>query len=142
MLLVDTSGLLAHYDRGEAHHAAAARVLSRPQRRLLSPFILAELDYLVAQIGGQAAETLVLQDVAEGRYELAPFDSADVAAALRVIERYADLQIGLADASIVVLAERHDCADLLTLDQRHFRAIAGPNGRPFRLLPADDGGGS
>jgi predicted nucleic acid-binding protein len=38
---------------------------------------------------------------------------------------------------LVVLAERHSTADILTLDQRHFRALIGPRGRPFRLLPAD-----
>ena len=138
MLLVDTSGLLAFYDRGEEHHDGAERVLLRPQRRLLSPFVLDELDYLVAQIGGQSAEALVLQDVEEGRYELAPFGATDVAAARRIIERYADQQLGLADASIVVLAERHACLDVLTLDQRHFRAISGPGGRRFRLLPFDE----
>ena len=45
--------------------------------------------------------------------------------------------IGLADASIVVLAERLDVHDLLTLDERHFRAVLGPRDKPFRLLPAD-----
>ena len=64
----------------------------------------------------------------------------DVAAAQTIIERYADLQLGLADVSIVVLAQRYNCLDLLTLDQRHFRAVLGPNGVPFRLLPADDNG--
>ncbi len=42
-----------------------------------------------------------------------------------------------ADASIVVLAGRHQTLDILTLDERHFRAISGPRDRPFRLLPAD-----
>ncbi len=32
---------------------------------------------------------------------------------------------------------RYGVTDLLTLDERHFRAIAGPRGAPFRLLPAD-----
>jgi predicted nucleic acid-binding protein len=50
---------------------------------------------------------------------------------------YSDLQVGLADASIVVLAERHGSADVLTFDRRHFRAMRGPGGRPFRLLPDD-----
>ena len=45
--------------------------------------------------------------------------------------------LGLADASIAVLAERYACSDVLTLDQRHFRVVQGPDGRPFRLLPAD-----
>lgn len=64
-------------------------------------------------------------------------EAEDIAIAAEVIERYRDLELGLADASLVVLAQRHDTLDLLTLDERHFRAIAGPRGRPFRILPAD-----
>ena len=50
--------------------------------------------------------------------------------------RYADLGISLADASIVVLAARHNGRDVLTLDERHFRVLAAGR-RPFRLLPSD-----
>jgi predicted nucleic acid-binding protein len=46
--------------------------------------------------------------------------------------------LGLADASIIVLARRYGCHDILTLDERHFRAITGPGGRPFRILPRDE----
>ncbi len=53
------------------------------------------------------------------------------------MRRYKDLRVGLADASIVVLAERHGTPDVLTFDQRHFRAMHGPGGRPFRVLPDD-----
>lgn len=137
MILLDTSGLLALYDRDDQHHTDVARVLARPDRRLLSPFVLAELDYLVSKLGGQAAELLVLDDVARGAYELAPFGSEDVAAARTWLDRYAALELGLADASLLVLATRTGCRDLLTLDQRHFRAVTAPDGRPFRLLPAD-----
>lgn len=138
MILLDTGGLLANYDRGDRHHLACARVLARPRRRILSPFVLAELDYLVAKLAGQAAELLVLNDVASGAFELAAFSSADVAAAGEMMRRYPTLELGLADASILVLAERYGCSELFTLDQRHFRAVRGPGGRPFRLLPLDD----
>jgi predicted nucleic acid-binding protein len=138
VILADTSGLLAAYDRDDRHHTAAARILARPQQRILSPFVLAELDYLLSQLGGQDAEVAMLDDVARSVYQLAPFDAADVAAARAVIEHYADLRLGLADASLVVLAERLGCRDVLTLDQRHFRVVAGPGGQPFRLLPADE----
>ena len=80
MILLDTSGLLANYDKSDRSHTAAARVLARPDRRLLSPFVLAELDYLVTQIAGQAAELAVLEDVARGAYQLEWFGAADVAA--------------------------------------------------------------
>lgn len=96
------------------------------------------LDYLIAKYGGRREELKLLRDVARGAYELAPFSATDVMAAEAVIERYADLDIGLADASLVVLAGRYQCYDILTLDQRHFRALRAPNGASFRLLPDDD----
>ena len=139
MILVDTSGVLAAIDPRQTDHNAAAAVLVRPQRRILSPFVLAELDYLILTRGGQRQELRFLADVARGAYEIAGFFRVeDVATATAIIERYANLQIGLADASIVVLALRFGCTDVLTLDQRHFRVLRGPDERPFRLLPQDD----
>ena len=55
---------------------------------------------------------------------------------IRDIAKHADLGISLADASIVVLAQRHGLVDVLTLDQRHFRVLEN-QGTPFRVLPAD-----
>ena len=112
-------------------------MLAQPDRRILSPFVLAEIDHLLTHHGGQPAEMAMLRDVADGAYELAPFDASDVAAALRVIRQYDALTLGLADASIVVLAERYGCLDVLTLDQRHFRAVTTASGQSFRLLPFD-----
>jgi predicted nucleic acid-binding protein len=66
-----------------------------------------------------------------------PFTAADVAVAGDVMGRDANLAIGLADASIVVLAERHGTREVLTLDQRRFRALRASGGRRFRVLPAD-----
>jgi predicted nucleic acid-binding protein len=54
-----------------------------------------------------------------------------------VVERYADLEIGLADASIVVLAGKHGVSEVLTLDQRHFRAMRIQRRKRFKILPFD-----
>lgn len=104
---------------------------------MLSPFVLAELDFVLATRIGPSAALSLLAEVARGAYRLESFDAADVAAAHDVIEAYGDLDVGLADASIVVLAHRYGTTDVLTLDQRHFRTLRGPGGRPFRVLPAD-----
>ena len=74
---------------------------------------------------------------AVGAYDLFPFDAADVAAARDVIETYRELGIGLADASIVVLAGRFGTSRVLTLDERHFRTLLTPRREPFTVLPAD-----
>lgn len=137
MILLDTSGLLAALDDRQPEHVDAARALLQSHPRILSPFVLAELDYLLATRTGQAMELRFLDEVARGAYQLVDFSSADAADAATIIRRYAALDLGLTDASIVVLAERYNCADVLTLDQRHFRAVRGPSGQPFRLLPFD-----
>ena len=138
MIILDTSGLLAAIDASQRQHAAAAEALRAADPPwLLSPFVLAELDYLLATRVGPSAERALLAEVGRGVYRLEGFEPSDIEAAQRVIAKYAALEIGLADASLVVLANRFGIRDLLTLDERHFRAIHGPGGRPFRLLPAD-----
>ena len=78
-----------------------------------------------------------LDEVARGAYQLESFTGADIAAVHTVLERHADLEIGLADASVVVLADRHSMTAVLTLDERHFRALRNGRGSAFRILPAD-----
>ena len=99
--------------------------------------MLAELDYFLANRVGRHAEAALLAEVARGAYQLEPFGQNDIAAAIEVIEKYAGLDLGLADASIVVLGDRYSVTDVLTLDERHFRAVRTNAGHPFRLLPAD-----
>jgi predicted nucleic acid-binding protein len=138
MIVLDTGGLYAALDANEVLHgrAVAALVASRPPR-VVSPFVLAELDYLIADRVGQQAQFALLDEIARGAYQLELFSSEDVGHARRIMERYADLQIGLADASVVVLANRHRTLELLCTDERHFRALRGTGGKPFRLLPFD-----
>jgi len=99
--------------------------------------VLAELDYLIGSRVGHAAQVALLDEITRGAYRLDEFTAEDVGDARRVMERYADLRIGLADASVVVLAIRHRTLDLLCTDERHFRSLRGAGGKPFRLLPFD-----
>ena len=138
MILLDTSGLLSAIDRSQRHHDAARRALEvAAPPWILSPFVLAELDYLLATRVSQDAERALLGEVGRAVYRLETFDAGDIESAERLIGRYRELEIGLADASLVVLANRYGVRDLLSLDERHFRTLRGPGGRPFRLLPAD-----
>jgi hypothetical protein len=104
---------------------------------LLSPFVLAELDYLLMRNMGHRAQAALLEEVARGAYQLEGFAAADIARARQLIERYADLRIGLADASLVVLAEKYAVTQVLTLDERHFRAMRAGGRKQFQVLPFD-----
>lgn len=143
MIILDTSGLLAALDPGQVDHSTAKQALqaARPPR-LLSPFVLAELDYLITKHAGSGASRALLQEVADGAYSLVGFDSTQIAGCLRLMNSIRHLEIGLADASVWSLALRFNCNNILTLDQRHFRHFSTVDGQPFRLLPADFDPGS
>jgi uncharacterized protein len=137
VILLDTSGLLAALDSAQRRHSeAAASLLAAKPPLLLSPFVLAELDHLLARRVGEAARISLLGEVGRGAYQLQPFTAQNVEQARAIIERHADLGISLADASIAVLAAANDTQDVLTLDERHFRVLT-VSGEPFRLLPVD-----
>jgi predicted nucleic acid-binding protein len=137
VILADTSGIFAALDRSQRSHVAARTAVEAGEVLILSPFVLAELDYLLSTRISSSASIELLRDVESGSYELAPFTPEDIGEARHVVERYDDLGIGLADASIVVLADHYDCNRVLTLDERHFRALRTTAGAAFTLLPAD-----
>ncbi len=138
MIICDTSGLVAAYSATDSRSRQVIDLLrSEPGQLLLSPFVLAEIDYLIQTRAGVRDELKVLADVANGVYTLAELDRFDVAQAAAVVERYRKMKIGLADASLVVLAAKYATTRLLTFDERHFRAIRPLTSAAFTILPAD-----
>jgi len=138
VILLDSGALFTALVESDAGHEQARSALETdPGPLVISPVTLCELDYLIVTRAGVTAEIELLAEIAGEAYELAAFGAADVEAATAVIAQYADLRIGLADASIVVLAGRYDTDRVLTFDERHFRALRTPSGEPFSVLPAD-----
>ena len=101
----------------------------------MSPYVVAELDYLLATRRGVQAELAALTELSAGAWELPALGVADVRQAGTVIERYRDQDIGIADASLVILANRYRTDRLLTLDRGHFRVIRTTAGKSFTVLP-------
>lgn len=135
-MLIDTSGLVAAlFTDQRRHHECAGALRNASAPLTVSPFVLAELDYLLGKLSGVAAQLALLDEVANGAYDLATFTPHEIGLARDLAAKYRDLSIGLADASIVVLARRLDDHDVLTLDERHFRVLSQE--WPLRLLPAD-----
>jgi uncharacterized protein len=136
VIIADTSGLLALFNRREPRHDDTRRVVENEGDPLVvSPYVVAELDYLVGRRLGVQSELEVLEELSGGAYHLAQLDVADIRTSATIVDRYRDQQIGLADASMVVLADRYRTRSVLTLDHRHFEVIRPLAGGRFRLLP-------
>ena len=135
-MIVDTSALLAYFDRNEPDHRRCAEAIeATPEDLVVSPYVIAELDYLTATRLGVDEELAALAELSGGAWTLADFPAADVAVARTVIEKYSDQEIGLADASNVVLAARHRTRTIVTLDRRHFEVVRPLTGGRFVVLP-------
>lgn len=134
--IVDTSALLLLFDSDEPRHDQAADFFATVQGPLvISPYVIAEIDYLVATRFGTAAEISVLRELSSGAWHLADMGPADLTTAIRVLQRYGDHAIGVTDASLVVLAARHRTTRIATLDHRHFSVLRSLDGTPFTLVP-------
>ena len=94
--------------------------------------VLVETDQLLRARVSDVAARLFLASVAAGEHVLAPVTIGLLRRAAEIDARYADLRLGLTDATVMALAERDDLP-ILTFDFEHFRAT-GPAAGHWRLV--------
>lgn len=136
--IVDAGGLYAQADRADPAHEAVAEVLKEERGPLVTSGIaVAEADYLILNRLGIDVELAFLDDLAEGTFILEGLTRGDLDVARGLARRYRDLELGLADVSLVVLAKRYDTRRIVTFDERAFRAVTPLQGGSFTILPAD-----
>ena len=137
-LLIDAGGLYAQANADEPRHAAVAQVLREERQTIVTTELaVAEADYLILDRLGVDVELAFLDDLVAGTFVVDCLVRDELQLARRLVERYRDLRIGLADASLVVLAQRYASTRILTFDERAFRAVVPLQGGAFTILPAD-----
>lgn len=135
-LVCDTGPLLAALDAADPDHKRCARLLTEAGEDLVIPaLVLAELDYWCSRRLGSDAWLIFLDDLLAGVYRLEPPTSADLARCRELQVRYADMALGVVDASVVALVERLTESKVATLDQRHFRTVRPVHIEALELLP-------
>jgi hypothetical protein len=134
--ILDTSFLVSVTNPAEANHAACLRVAVTLNESLIVPqVILPETTYLIAKYQGSPVMRTFVKRLLSPAWQLEPWQSADLARASELLDRYADLDLDFADACIVALAERLNVRRLLTLDRRHFSAVRPRHCSAFVVLP-------
>lgn len=137
-LILDSGPLYAHLDRNDPDFGKVVEILDAEPGSLVVPaFVVAEVDYMVLRDMGVDAEVAFLDDLASGAFQMEALNRGELREARDIVRRYRDLEVGVADASVVVLARRLSTTRLLTFDERHFRAMEPLQGGHFTILPAD-----
>ena len=131
-ILLDTGVIVALLDRSERHHAQCVDILSELIGSLVTcEACIAEACYLLRAIRG--APEAVLSNVANGIFQM-PIRLVDQAGALeKLLQKYRNVPMDLADACLVDLADRLGTGRILTLD-RDFEIYRWRLRRKFELL--------
>jgi predicted nucleic acid-binding protein len=130
-LICDTGALLDYLVVTTPDHGLFRSAIDKARTRYIPALVLAEVDYFLRK--ERNAMRALMRDVARGAFTYAPPALALLERAMDIDRRYADLGLGLVDASVVALAEELGVYRLATRDLRHFGAVR-PGGRGFDLV--------
>lgn len=136
MLIVDAGPLYAAAATGDRHHRRCVELLSAAQRPLLVPaLVVTEVSYLLGDRIGAHAELAFARSIAVGELIVAGVLDSEWDRITELTEQYLDLPLGIVDASVAVLAERHQVSEIASLDHRHFSAVRPRHAPAFTLVP-------
>jgi len=136
VIVVDTGPIVAAASVRDADHAASLAALSALREpALMSPFVATEVCYFISTRATPTAEAAFLRSLVAGTFKLAELRASDLERTAELVEQYASLPLGAADASVIALAERHNITTVLTLDRRHFTIVRPRHVGSFELLP-------
>ena len=135
MIIADTGFWLALANRRDRNHAEAKRALAAVAEPIVTtwPVMTETCHLLVARISEQSARSFV-ESASKGAFELFELSHEHLPRICELMQRYAQLPMDLADASLVILAEHLGSGRILSTDRRDFGAYRWKNRRPFQNL--------
>ena len=136
MVIADTGFWLALANRRDSHHQSAKRALDelRDERLIVTWPVMTETCYLLLDRLGPAAQARFLASHAAGAFEIAAPEIHPPDRVVPLLEKYEDLPMDLADATLVLLAEWLGHGRILSVDGRDFGALRWKNRHPFENL--------
>ena len=135
-IVADTGPLYALVDASDAWHKRVVEWWRKNREPVVVPVcVLPEVCYLLHTRISQRAESAFVRAVADGEFVIESLEAEDVARAETLIRKYADLELGFVDATVIATAERLDAIEVVTTDRRHFSAVRPRHVGAFRLSP-------
>jgi uncharacterized protein len=134
-VLLDTGPLVALLDRSEPDHDRVQSFMGRLRgsRLVTTGAVITEVFYFLSDVRGGPANLSVFLDASATEVRDA-FNAEALAAAVRLMSKYADVPMDFPDATLVWIAELSGTETILTLDRRGFSSYRFGKNRRFRLL--------
>lgn len=131
-LICDTGALLDYLVEDAPDHERFRFAIDRARTRYVPGLVLAEVDDCLRD--ERKAMKALIDDLMRGAFTYAAPTADQLARAMEVDRRFANLHLGLVDATVVVLAEDLGIRRLATRDVRDFAAVRLRDGSAFDLV--------
>lgn len=129
-ILLDTGIVYAYYDRSDAWHQRALRLLRSEEGGLIVPSpVIPEVDHLLGERLGAKARLVFYRGLVEGYYFVADLPREQYARVVELNRQFSELDVGFVDAAVVAIAEALGLSRVATTDLRDF----GPMARALTL---------
>ncbi len=137
MLVVDAGPIVAAAAIRDRHHEDSVELLTGAARPLVIPtLVVTEVAYFLNDRIGSSAERAFAGSIARGELVVEPVEPGDWERIAELLDDYADLPLGIVDASVVAVCERLGATTLATLDRRHFSVVRPRHCPALTLVPA------
>lgn len=138
MVLTDTGFWLALFNANDKHHQRAANYMASCKEDLITTWsVITETVYMLGKRLDTNSQQAFIDLLKTDLVIIADAEKAHLVRVGALMQKYADLPMDLADASLVLLAEELGHGRILSTDQRDFQTYRWKNYEPFEnlLLP-------
>ena len=133
-LLLDTGAFVALVDRSEKRHAECVAALENWTGAIVTTeAVVTETLYLVGP--RWSAQKVCVEFLLRGAFLLVPLSLASLERVFALMERYRDVPMDFADATLVTLGEELETERVFTLDRRGFSTYRLNRRRAFQIVP-------
>jgi uncharacterized protein len=133
-LLLDTGAFVALLDKSENNHQRCAGFFKSFRGKILTTEpVLTETIYLLGP--SVKAQKAVIEFILKGGAILVPQSTESLSRASALMEKYRDIPMDFADATLVTLAEETGISEIFTLDIRGFSTYRFQGKKVFKILP-------
>lgn len=135
MIIADTGFWLALANRRDRSHEVAKAALERVREPLVTTWpVMTETCHLLASRLGVSSELSFVARAKARAFEIFAMENRHLPRIHTLMEKYRELPMDLADASLVILAEELGSGRILSTDKRDFKTYRWKSRKPFRNL--------
>ena len=135
MIIVDTGFWVALANKNDNYHEAAKQTFSQYHEPLITTWcVVTETCYFLQTRRGVQSSVTFISAISEGLFQVFEIKPNQITRLKYLMNKYRDVPMDLADASLVLLAEEYKTGRILSLDVKDFSIYQWNNNNYFENL--------